>query len=264
MTVTVLLDPALVLEAEDESGLETLLGWVGDRRVRLGMRAWQRVAEVYATNALALPSALMTLAHRAICDLLSRSPIESRLSDTEKAFSVGYRGQSATYDLLQGDIAGLGEIDDTLALGTHSQFWESDLTSLSCVPPPPADVRVHLEPNMPTPAEIRQRSATFFAGRRMVIIGGQKDTYVIHAMNEHLGVEEELVRWIPSEKNKRARNLKDMIRGLPGNSIVICIVGKVGHDVSGEVKDNASRKGIILLEPRFASQIVDGLSELVG
>jgi hypothetical protein len=80
---------------------------------------------------------------------------------------------------------------------------------------------------------------------------------------EQLGVQPNSVQWLPSERNKRARNLKNAIYGLPGNAIVVCVVGKVGHDVSGEVKTYASKRSLTLVEARFASQVLGGLADLL-
>lgn len=263
MTTVVLLDPAIVLDASDEPALELLLDWTSDARVRLGIRAWARIAEDYGANALLLPAALMRLAHRGISELLSRPPLESVEGDTSKSLSAPYSGQPTTHKLLLQDVVGLGEVDERLALGTHESLWGGPISSISCVPPPPSDLRVHLQPNLPTPAELRQRAAEYFEHRRILIVGGQIDGDIVRALGHELGIQEDLVRWIPSEKNKRARNLKDVIGGLPADAIVVCIVGKVGHDVSGEVKDNTQRRAVLLCESRFSSQIVDDLRRFI-
>ncbi|KAA9085419.1 DUF2325 domain-containing protein [Microbacterium radiodurans] len=210
-----------------------------------------------------LPAALMRLAHRGIGELLSRPPLESDEGDSSKSLSAPYSGQPATHKLLLRDIVGLGEVDEELALGTHESLWGGPISSISCVPPPPSDLPVHLKPNLPTPAELRQRATEYFERRRILIIGGQIDGDVIRALGDELGIKQELVRWVPSEKNKRARNLKDVIGGLPVDAIVVCVVGKVGHDVSGEVKDNTQRRAVLLCESRFSSQILDDLRGLV-
>ncbi|MFP1601898.1 hypothetical protein ACLD0U_04310 [Microbacterium sp. 2216-1] len=148
------------------------------------------------------------------------------------------------------------------ALGTDSEFWESGLSKLSCLPPPPTDIALHAHPHLPTREELKSRRVSWFDGRRVLIVGGQRDGAVEASLESELGVTAERLRWIKSEKNKRARNLKDTIQGLPSDAVVVCVTGKVGHDVSGEVKKYSARNGLILCESRFASQIVANLEAL--
>lgn len=262
MTTTVLLDPAVAFEAVDETSLGRLLAWTADKRVRLGARAWNRLAEDYANDALAAPTSLMKIAHQGVGTLLSRTPIEHDVSGSKAGTSPAYCGLPPSLALLVDDLAGASAADDTIVLGTGRELWDSELTTVSCVPPPPAELVVHLQPNLPTPEERKQKLAQYFEGRRVLIVGGQVETNVVLAMAAELGIPAEKVEWIPSEKNKRARNLKATIGGLPPKAIVVCIVGKVGHDVSGDVEKYSSRDGITLRAPRFASHVVDDLRKL--
>lgn len=262
MTTTVLLDPAIVLEAKDEPSLSRLLTWTADHRVKLGIRAWNHLADLYSNGSLDVPRVLAKMAHEGIGTLLSRSPIKHSVHESTATAAPAYHGAKLTHTLLVDDLVGTSARDGELFLGTHESLWAETPTTVACVPPPPTDVAVHLEPNLPSLEERRAATALYFKDRRILIVGGQIEIRVVEAMTEQLGIPADRINWIASEKNKRARNLKATIGGLPKRSIVVCVVGKVGHDVSGDVEKHSNRDGITLRVPRFASQIVDDLITL--
>lgn len=262
MTSSVLLDPSIVFEAVDEVGLNRLQDWTKDRRVRLGSRTWSHLVETYSAGTLSLPKPLARIAHRTFGDLLARPPLEHTEVGVQAELSVTYSGDPGHRGILVDDLVGVGASTPGSVLGTVDVLWSESFTAIGCVPPPPIDVPVHFEPNLPSLQDIRERRASWFSGRRLLIVGGQIDAGVIRALNDWFAVPTADVRWLPSEKSKRARNLKSVIQGLPGNAIVICVVGKVGHDVSGEVKDYTGRRAVLLCESRFASQIIDDLIAL--
>ncbi|GGD89632.1 hypothetical protein [Microbacterium murale] len=263
MTTVVVLDPGIVFGAVDEIGLSRLQEWTKDRRVRLGARTWDRLAEAYATGVLGTPQSLRRIAHRTFGDLLTRQPLEHSELHVNVELSSSYQGESAHRELLIDDLVGVGLSTPGSVLGTVDAFWGESFTAIGCVPPPPTDLAVHFGPNLPTPHELRDRRAAWFSGRRLLIVGGQVDEGITNAIGASFDVPPGDVRWIPSEKNKRARNLKSVIQGLPSNAVVVCVVGKVGHDVSGEVKDYTRGQSLHLCESRFATQIVDDLTALV-
>lgn len=262
MTATVLLDPAIALEAKDEQSLSRLLTWTADHRVKLGTRAWNHLADIYSTGSLDVPRVLAKMAHEGIGTLLSRSPIKHSVRESTAIAAPKYHGAKLTHSLLVDDLVGTSVLEGELFLGTHESLWAEKPSTVACVPPPPADVGVHLEPNLPSLEERRTATARHFKDRRILIVGGQIELRVVEAMSEQLGIPAGHINWMASEKNKRARNLKATINGLPKGSIVVCVVGKVGHDVSGDVEKHSNRDGITLREPRFASHIVDDLIAL--
>jgi hypothetical protein len=262
VTVVVVLDPSIALGVADENGLERLQDWVTDHRVRLGHQAWTRLANGYGEQSLGTPKALAQIAHRVIGDLLTREPLLHDVALSTATLHPEYLGSADHRQILVDDLSGMST-DAASVLGTDAALWEGDASVVRCDPPPPARLSSHLEPNLPTPEDLRAEAAAWFLERRILIVGGQVDSAVVAALDAMLGIDEARVQWIPSEKNKRARNLKKVIGGLPATAVVVCIVGKVGHDVSGEVKDNCSRRGLVLVDSRFASQIADDLRALV-
>lgn len=261
-TSPVLLDPSIVFEAVDEVGLNRLQDWTMDRRVRLGARTWFQLVDVYSAGTTNIPKYLARIARRTFGDLLARPPLEHSEAGVQAELSVAYRGEARHRDILVDDLVGVGASSPGSVLGTVDILWNDPFTTIACVPPPPNDFPVHFEPNLPSYQDLRDRRAAWFSGRRVLIVGGQVDAGVIRALSEHLSLATDDVRWLPSEKGKRARNLKNVIQGLPSTSVVVCIVGKVGHDVSGEVKDYTGRQALVLCESRFASQILDDLTAL--
>lgn len=262
MTSTIVLDPGVVLGAKDEAGLALLQEWTKDDRVRLGEATWSELAEYYADGSPGLSKDLIRISHRTFGNLLTREPIRHIHPGTTAALSVQYNGRADHERMIAADLLAAHSADADSAFGTHHTLWHSALAKISCDPPPPSDIPVHLEPGLPTEEDKRRSQKEKFAGRRVLIVGGQIDAVVIAELEYELGVTSGNVRWVPSEKNKRARNLKSIIRGLPAGSVVVCVVGKVGHDVSGEVEGYASRCSLALCEPRYASHILDGLRGL--
>jgi hypothetical protein len=264
LTSIVLLDPGVVLGAVSDRGLRRLQEWADDTRVRLGERTWNQLADFYNGGAPGLPQELVRISHRTFGDLLTRDPVLHHAVSDATTLSETYLGQVEHGEMIAADLRGAHEARLEAALGTNQDFWDGTPATISCVPPPPDNITIHLEPNLPTAEEVRASYVEWFSGRRILIVGGQIDEHVKGLIEVDLGVPVEAVRWIPSEKNKRARNLKSVIRGLPSNAIVVCVVGKVGHDVSGEVKDYAEDRSLVHVASRYSSQIVDDLKDLAG
>lgn len=255
MKHALLLDPGIALpERGNASSWALFFDWVSDGRVRLGRRLWLTLAEVYGSNQLEPPRGLGQLVHKAVGDVLSRGPLEHSVVDSVAELSPTYVGAEFHRQILVDDIVGACDLG-VVALATTPAFWPDGTTDVTCTPAPPTNFPLHFQPNLPTAEQAREGYADWFAGRRILIVGGQVDEPIIEALNSSLGIQSSSVTWLASERHKKATNLKAVIDGMIKADFVICVVGKVGHDVSGQMKIHCDRNSFTLHTVRFASHI---------
>ncbi|MFF2050326.1 hypothetical protein ACFVU2_01875 [Leifsonia sp. NPDC058194] len=209
-------------------------------------------------NALQPPRAMGQLVHKVVGDVLSRGPLAHQAEDMPNALDPQYSGSALNHQLLVDDIVGTAS-SRPIALGTSPEAWPAESEFVCCIPEPPARLALHFQPNLPTPEEMRVHYRDWFAGKRVLIVGGQIEESVIGTLGEVLGIEGSSVTWVASERHKKAGNLKATIYGMSDADIIICIVGKVGHDVSGQMDTHCSKKGYVLHSVRFASHVKDYL-----
>lgn len=96
-----------------------------------------------------------------------------------------------------------------------------------------------------------------FAGRRLHVLGGAPTASALADFESELGVPEERVTWIASEKSKPPRNLDKRWGSLdPDVDVVVCVTGRVGHK-TWEAGDKAATKcGVKMLECSTQGQLV--------
>jgi hypothetical protein len=265
MTHVILLDPGLVIPQttapqELSAFWDRLLQWCDDRRAVLGSKLWGSVAALYAAGEIPSPPGLGQITHRTVGDLLSRQPPEHQADDEQCGIEPEYSGAQSHRQLLITDLLGTAGLDGR-ALGSHEQFWPADAALLEVIVGATVAL-VNLTPNSPSPEDRLREYAAWFDGKSIVIVGGQVDHHVLAALGQELAINLKRVQWIPSEYNKKATNLKAVIGGLDVEDIVICVAGKVGHDVSGQMESACKTQKVTLHKVRSSSNILQYLDEL--
>jgi hypothetical protein len=261
----ILLDPAMVIPDDKFTGesvefWDRLTGWCDDRRALLGYRLWAHLSVMHAAGELSGPPGLRQIVYRVVGDLLTREPIEHSASFVPCALSAEYGGSDDHREFLADDLVGTEQISDRM-LGSFLEVWPTNTKAVSTTPEAPL-VPIVFEPNTPSADERRQAAAAWFAGKAIVLVGGQVDQAVISAMARELVIPLAQIRWIPSEKNKKATNLNAVIGGLGSDDLVICITGKVGHDVSGQMAKACERKKFTLHRVQYSSRVLEYLWDL--
>lgn len=259
---SVLLDPGLVVPDRNRDAAEVaqfwnrFMSWVLDGRAIVGERTHGALLESMGMvhDPAVLPMPLRRDVHRALNKLLAREPLRHSTLGSASVFDVAYVGPTYHQQLLMDDVVGAGNADN-LVLGSHSDFWSSAASAVKCLPPPPAELILHLGPGLPTEDEEVLRRATWFTGKRILIVGGQVDLRLKDSLVAELGINVKDFRWIESERHKKASNLPAIVRGCDSDHIVICITGKVGHDVSGILQSECDKRGISYRYVEYASEL---------
>ena len=267
MKQVVLLDPGLVLPQKDSNPQAQAVfwlrfaEWIGDDRTRLGARSYSRLSSMYGAleNPEYVPAPLRRSVHSTVGKILSKPPLQHDVADEAAELTVDYLSAHSQQTLVD-DLVGTS-LQQSVVLGSHPSFWYSTPETVGCIPAPPDAVTVHFEPGLPTAEERLEVMRRWFAGRKVVIVGGQVDRHIRQALVNEVGLDDAKLVWIPSEYNKKAANIPSVIAGLnPDYSIVVCITGKVGHVTSGSVEIACKKAGIEYNYVEHASSI----SELLG
>lgn len=250
MKHVVLLDPGLVLPEMNPDPRVLALFWLRlsewtlDGRARLGSRSYSGLTHMYAEidNVEYVPTSLKRTVHSSIGKILSKPPIQHDCIDRNARFTAEYLPDHSRQTLLDDLIGSFQSLP--IVLGSDPSFWDSAPARVGCIPAPPASVVVHFAPGLPTAEERLTTMKEWFSARKIVIVGGQVDRNIQQSLVDEVGVDSTKLSWIPSEYNKKASNIPAVIKGLdPGHSIVICIMGKVGHATSGSVETSCRKNG---------------------
>lgn len=275
--MTLLLDPRLLIPPGRPDGqLDTavefwkrLLDWAADGRVLIGEESHRLLCELFAEYGypdqdltLQVP-ALKREYQAALSRMLGRVALHTEES-SECTFDPCYMGSEAQDLALQMDITGTAG-SGVRGLGTDVNHWADTSPTLVIRPGPPNELMLCAAPGQQLPHEVFSLAARFFHGKKVKIVGGQRDGVVIKRLNTELGIEAAAVEWIACEKAKPPRNLDLTWGGLdPDRDITVCITGRVGHATSMAAKAAALKRGALHLQVEYASEVVKELKLLVG
>lgn len=257
----VLLDPSLVLALNGAQDWSRLSDWLSDRRVGLGASAWQALYERFYQGQLEVPSPMRKTVNQGISALLAREPLVVGIDSGECRLSAPYLGSEEATGHLLHDLSAVGD-DASFALGTDLSFWGAEINSVGLIPPPPHAISAHFSPGMPSDEERRAARERWFSARRVLIVGGQVEQRIIASLFQEVGLDASRFTWVPSERRKKASNIDALIGGLTADAVVICIVGKVGHDVSGKMAMACKRNDLKLHQVESSSHLHGYLSVL--
>ncbi len=239
-----------------------LMRWLEDRRTALEASTWQLISQKFYQRDLGIPNLLQKEIGEQIGSLLTREVVNG---DTPVPIGVQtseiYGGSEQAKAHLINSLFAVGD-EAGYFLGTDEAFWPNKLESVGLTPPPPSKVVVHLNPSLPSQAELLEQRRRWYRNKRMLIIGGQIESRVIDCLVDEVGVDRGHLEWLPSERNKKARNIDAKIGGLPKNAVVICLWGKVGHDVSGKVESACKKGNLTMHLVEYATHLREYLSDL--
>jgi hypothetical protein len=270
LTTTILLDPAVAIPSSSAVDLADFwtefVEWQQDKRSRFGIHTYELFQEfcstrLYADSSL-VPAPLRASVHRSVAVLMGRAPVGEVWVDTGSTLSRVHRGEPQLTAALRRDLHASASTLG-LVVGSRAHLWDGILDEVGCLPPPPAGVRVHLEPGLPTPAETAVKIKSFFDGVKLLIVGGQIEPRTRAALSQEFGIPESQIEWVPSEYNKKPNNLPAMVNGAAiTGALVFCITGKVGHSTSGLIEKECSRRGVKYVPTESSASVRQALLEM--
>lgn len=258
---SVILDPSLVrisgtypqmIMAGSELG-----AWVNDKRTHLGRTTFDWLVENLATQVSSLPEPVQRSCRTLYLSLLGRTPVGdfSRIFDSDPDYSGPQK------ELFLGDLSALVDCSDASILGSQEANWPLGTTAVQTLPASNLVLTLHLTPGLPTPEERLTKLRGLFAGRRLIIVGGQEDRRVLAKIENAFGLRGNDAKWFSSEKDQRPRDLNLVVRGAAqSNAVIVCVTGKIGHAESGLLKEQCSKKKVTYIEVQSVGGIVSALS----
>lgn len=262
-------DPALLMstDSEDPTAFWTRFSeWTADRRLFLAAHSHHSLVEwcsrvLWDSESNAIPRYLRREVTSQVNRFLSRTPVEHSepLSvHTSHPIHVAVNGDLSP--CITSDLIGIARLDSLAGLGTSSEFWsesESELTIDSL----PVRIPLILKPNQQTETDLGLVVKAFYAGSRLIIVGGKKDARVISEIESACGISSSDVQWIESELNKSPRSLEAKLKGFSGLDYhLVFVYGRVGHDSFEHVQKAAAKAKYQLIQPELESRIVAELS----
>lgn len=264
--MTTLIDPHLLVApttcpaVDEDSFWQRVVDVAAKGRVEIGHEAFHWV--IAQLQHLGYPHARVDFGppsfrrecQSAIEKILSR--VSSGREEVEESnLSPEYLGSADARLCIVMDATEHGENLDGLM--TDSNYWAPPGDSLSVG-------RRHIELLFDVDQVPRALAAeaikSKFEARRLHVLGGSKTDSAIAHLKEELGLTDDAVNWITSEKSKPARDVDKRWAGLdPERDIAICITGRISHAVWEMGDKAAAKRGIKMIECASQGQLVDAL-----
>lgn len=246
---------------------QRLMDWAADGRARLGEESHMLVCEAYGKYGY--PDQDMTLEvpglkreyQAALSRLLSR--VEPYGSDpVECSFDPQYLGSEEQSLALQFDVSGTAGAE-VVGICTAPDHWADQTPTISVDPGPPDELSLCMSPGAELECERKAALREYFKNKRLHIVGGQPDQFLMRSISEELGIAVEQIAWISCERARPPRHLDRTWGGLDaGRDITVCITGRVGHATSNTAQVTARRRGAIHLQIESAGDIVSRVTSL--
>lgn len=273
-----LLDPLILVplrtRPEDEEGLasfvERLTLWATDERATIGSATHSEVCAHYAEKGYPdaplpdgdVPRYLQREYSRSLNRLLSRIAACAKPS-IQHVPSPDYLGPSALCRALIDDLAGYSDAVTLGGLATDASHWDPVSTRIRLTPGPPAVLDFCSTPGAKLEAESQGTIRTFYASRRLHVVGGRPREAVPDALAEALGIAASTVTWMPAEKGKPPRNIRSRWAQLdPSRDVTACLTGCIGHSESSVAARAAAARGVPHVKGETVPDLVGALEEL--
>lgn len=266
-TPVLLLDPGILVPPEapptDWRGFWIrLVEWSSDRRIKLGPASHAFIVHLYAElgyphlELYVHPPALRHEYRKAI-DRILTSITSASFRDLEVTFDIEYAGAREAETALRRDVP-----LDPMALASAPELWRRPAKALRCAPPPPESVQVVFEPNVGLEAEAVARAREWMTGRRLRLVGGQRDAAILARLADDFQIAYGNIEWLECERHKKPPVARRWGGLDPDRDIAICITGRVGHDTSLAAAKCARAANVHYLEVETANEIPARLRDI--
>jgi hypothetical protein len=173
----------------------------------------------------------------------------------ECTLSPDYRGSAEARLCILMDTTEHGDHVDALLSDKNHWRPSGDLVSVG-----KRDIellfRVDQEPKSFATAAIK----SVFAKRRVHVLGGSITDSALASLRSQLGLPDDAVHWITSEKSKPARDIDKRWAQLdPARDVAVCITGRVSHSVWEQGDKAAAKRGLEMIECSTQGQLVESL-----
>jgi hypothetical protein len=145
-------------------------------------------------------------------------------------------------------------------LASDEEFWGSRVAMLSCEPPPPRDVQLIFRPGESLHEQTIADVRSWFRGRRVHIVGGQRDSRLVERIAETVGISTSDIHWLSSERHKQPRIAQRWVSLSAARDVAVCITGRISHATWNAAKQYGS--AVPYVEVERAGEIVDRLVAL--
>jgi hypothetical protein len=278
MSDFVLLDPGTTTPPLADDGAGNLefwadfIGWANDRRTYLG--EWGHSVTIDRFTALGWPEydlpfcarELSRSARQAVGQLLARIAVAAAAAADSATFHPDYIGDRDSELALSLDVKGTyaGRI---LALASKEANWSELTDVVEVTPPPPGHLQLICAPGLQVQAEVDAAVASFFAERKLYIVGGLESEAVVVQLQERFGLGLKQIRWTEAEPGSQPR--LDSWSGLkPESGLACAVIGTegvtgLGHSGCEKAEQLAKRRGVIFFKVRTPQEIAGRLCELL-
>lgn len=246
--------------------VERLTKWATDERAAVGTATLQLVCAYYGEKGYpdapiggeGVPRYLQREYGRSLNRLLVRV-VDCERPLVEHVSSPTYRGPAEYGTALICDLAG-GVRSAVAGVATDYSHWDPESCLLTLDPGPPESSELCATPGAELAYEHDASVRTFFADRRLHVVGGRPRDSVPTELARTLGVDPSNVTWMPAEKGKPPRGIRARWSGLdPVRDVTACLTGCIGHAESEAAARAAAARGVRHFRAETVADLVEAM-----
>jgi hypothetical protein len=274
-----LIDPLLLVpfqpSGQDVDDLavfvERLSLWAADQRASVGTATLDRVCSHYARTGYpetplaedTVPRFLRQEFARSLNQVLGRV-IECGQPVVQHLPSPSYRGPVAFERALVDDLAGAAQCVFR-GIATDSSHWDPASATLILTPGPPERSELCSIPGACLEFERDAELQSFFANKRIHVVGGRPRDAVPTRLAKAFGVDPSSVVWMPAEKGKPPRGIRGHWAGLePERDITACLTGCIGHSEAEVAARASAARGTVHVKAETVDDLLAQLRDIAA